>query len=532
MTIITNWSNEQILLKNICMKKGVIAEAEVGRIDEDYSLIRYLGQVFNFRDVIINNSGYPIIAVDNTTTTLYRLILEYYSKYDMKLKDILQNKDYEINHISKDKLDNRLCNLEIVTHQNNIRHSKGLEYEVVMSSKQLQMVQRKSIDSKQQIIDKAYLMRVSGLFYKAIGNNEINEKILKNAYIVINSFRYATNSMGTPEASLFATTRFPILPQLYKILPTFHTNYIEKLIYKHNQYIFKVVTDSNQKLLYRSIDRYPYIKQILSKYKILDREAPSNNIMLEFHQKIYEKNQYTVESNGDILLTISIKSSIKSRGKHKAFLILYYLGILERKANLSNNVAITIQNKKYVHIPSFIKIVPLTESHIKAINVKCKELVQLNYNSIRYFTIREAFGEEIADTLYNHNPKCKNHYYYGVRAKADIISILKKDETHFKSGFISKDKIVYEVKQLNKNRKQNGANYSKIYKSFYRFVSSLFLYNKEIKETLEQLDLTYISLTTQIIQNIKQHQKQNNIPDTTNTLKPNQKVIVLKKLIK
>ena len=517
------------------MKKGVIAEAEVGRIDEDYSLIRYLGQVFNFRDVIINNSGYPIIAVDNTTTTLYRLILEYYSKYDMKLKDILQNKDYEINHISKDKLDNRLCNLEIVTHQNNIRHSKGLEYEVVMSLKQLQMVQRKSIDSKQQIIDKAYLMRVSGLFYKAIGNNEINEKILKNAYIVINSFRYATNSMGTSKASLNAIAGVPSRLTTPKILTVFHTNFIKELIQKHNLYIFKVVTDRNLKLLYRSIDRYPYIKQILSKYKILDREVVSSNILLEFYQKIYNQNKFTIATNGDILLTISIKSSINARGKHKAFLILYYLGILQRKANISinfNHIQPINYKEKYEHTPSFIKVVALTESYLKAINVKCKELVQLNYNSIRYFTSREDFGEEIADTLYNNNKKCKSHYYYGVRAKADIISILKKDETHFKSGFISKDKIVYEVKQINKLRKQKGANYSKIYKSFYRFVSSLFLYNNEVKEILEQLDLSYINLTTQIIQNIKLYQKQNDIPNTTNTLKPNQKVIVLKKLIK
>ena len=47
-------------------------------------------------------------------------------------------------------------------------------------------------------------------------------------------------------------------------------------------------------------------------------------------------------------------------------------------------------------------------------------------------------------------------------------------------------------------------------------MSSLFLYNNEVKEILEQLDLSYINLTTQIIQNIKLYQKQNDIPNTTN----------------
>lgn len=191
MTIIENLKNENVLIKNICYKNRLVEEG-VSIIDVDYSLIRYLGQAFAFKDIVINNSGYPIIAINNTITTLYRLILEYYSKYDNKLKQILKDKKYEINHKNRDKLDNRVQNLEIVTHKNNIRHSIGKNYEVIISTKSLIEIQNKSKENKQQKIDKEYLSRQSGLWYKSMKNNAIDKKILKCSYF---SFRDVTNKI-------------------------------------------------------------------------------------------------------------------------------------------------------------------------------------------------------------------------------------------------------------------------------------------------------------------------------------------------
>lgn len=198
MTILTSIKNQMIILKTLTESKGAVAEENVGIIDVDYSLIRYLGKHLVLREVALNNCGYPIIRRnDNTITTLHRFILEYYSQYDNRLKQILLNNEFEINHKNKDKLDNRLGNLEIVTHQNNIRHSKGLEYETIITSEQLQEIQQNNLKGKQQAIDKAYLNRINGLFYKSMKNSNVDEKILKCCYF---KFKYNKISKGISKA--------------------------------------------------------------------------------------------------------------------------------------------------------------------------------------------------------------------------------------------------------------------------------------------------------------------------------------------
>lgn len=132
--------------------------------------------------------------------------------------------------------------------------------------------------------------------------------------------------------------------------------------------------------------------------------------------------------------------------------------------------------------------------------------------------------------VYNNNLKCRSSYKYQLRAKADIISILKRNEAVVLEGFITKNKIIHEVKLLNANRKQNREPYNHIKNSFSKFVSSLLLYNTDVKSLLEDEGLIYITLNTKIINNIKAYQKQQQIQDTSHLLKPNMKVIVLKTL--
>jgi len=526
MTILTNIKNEKVILKAINEIKRKVIERDVAMIDVDYSLIRYLAQQLTFTDVTLNNGGYPTVTRNNTTTTVYRLILEYYSKYDEELKQILENKKLEINHINKDKLDNRLINLEILDHQNNIRHQKGLEYETVKTSQQLQKIQEKSLKDNQQKVDKEYLKRINGLFYKAMEKGVVDEKLLKTPYCYYR-YKYVSYSTIPVKAIPKAPASVGTCPHLSQFLTYFHTNSLQKLILEHKQYIYRTITKRNLAILNRQIERYPYIKQILCKYKIVDRDKPFNNILIEFYKSIYESNHYTI-TNGDILITTSIKSNIKTVGKYKAFLIMYYLGILERKPKPRGYVA---PSQAINREPSFIKIKELSKDLFPEINVKCKELVELNYNSIRYFQIREQFGKETANLIYNNNRRCKSNYKYQLKAKDDIISILKKNEAVVLRGFITKNKIIHDVKRLNAYRQQNGENYNKINKTFSKFVSSLLLYNTEIKSLLEDEGLIYITLNTRIINNIKAYQKQNAIPDTSHNLKPNMRVIVLKKLV-
>ena len=526
MTILTNIEDEKIIVKAINEKKGKIIEQDVAIIDVDYSLIRYLAQKLTVTDVVLNNCSYPIITKNNRTTTLYRLILEFYSKYDEVLKQMLENKQLEINHINKDKQNNKIINLEILDHKNNIKHSRGLNYDVVMTSQQLQEIQQKSLKDKQQNIDKEYLKRISGLFYKAMNSDVVDEKLFKTPYCYYR-FYYIPYSKTSYKASLKATATVPPPPSTPQFLTNFHTKPIQNLILKHKQYIYKGIVQKNLTILNRSIERYPNIKQILVKYRIIDRDKPYNNILIEFYRKIYKANRYTI-SNGDILITTSIRRTIRTIGKHKAFLIMYYLGILERKSKPSSYISLNPATNRE---PSFIKINELADNLFPEINVKCKELIDLNYNSIRYFQIREQFGEETANIIYNNNAKCKSNYKYQLRAKADIISILKKNEAVILEGFITRNKIIHELKLLNAYRKQNREPYSHIKNSFSKFLSSLLLYNQDIKDILEDEGLIYITLNTNIINNIKAYQKQHRIQDTSHLLKPNMKVIVLKNFI-
>ena len=110
MNIFENINDEIIVVKAINDKKGEFTEETVAFIDCDYSLIRFLISQLSLKEITLNNWNYPVIKQGDSITLLYRLILQYYSKYDEELKKILQNKNYEINHISKNTLDNRLSN--------------------------------------------------------------------------------------------------------------------------------------------------------------------------------------------------------------------------------------------------------------------------------------------------------------------------------------------------------------------------------------------------------------------------------------
>ena len=188
MIVITNIENKVVMLqKLICNGSKYmyrkLQEKNVGIIDTDYSLLRYLGKETTYRTININRSGYPTITrEDNTTTTLGRFILEYYSRYDEHLKQILNNADFEINHKNRNKLDNRIENLEIVTHSDNVKHVYGTSYNVAYSTEQLKQLQEQNLQQKQQVIDEKYLKRMSCLFYKFMKNNTLDIALLKCCY--------------------------------------------------------------------------------------------------------------------------------------------------------------------------------------------------------------------------------------------------------------------------------------------------------------------------------------------------------------
>ena len=231
MNIFENINDEIIVVKAINEKKGEFTEETVAFLDCDYSLIRFLSSQLLLKEVTLNNWNYPVIKQGDSITLLYRLILQYYSKYDEELKRILQDKNYEINHISKNTLDNRLSNLDIVTHQNNIRHSKGLKYQTIMSSQHLQEIQQKSLKDKQQKADENYLTRMSGIFYTNMKENAIDNKTLKSCYL---KFRYSLDDISILSPNSITNKE---LDKLYipEILSLFPTNSIKSLLLQNKK---------------------------------------------------------------------------------------------------------------------------------------------------------------------------------------------------------------------------------------------------------------------------------------------------------
>lgn len=543
MLIIENVEDKVILLKTlICREVKSFdkkpREINVGIIDVDFSLIRYLGQATEINDININNCGYVIIKRDNdTTTTLGRFILEYYSKYDDRLKEILKNKEYEINHINKDKLDNRIENLEIVTHQDNIRHSKGLNYDIIYKSEDLKLLQEMNKKEKKQEIDKQYLNRISGLFFKLYNSYMENKeckldiKILKCCYL---KFKNNKTKSNIKEQNIRESKKLTTLKQ-YKLMSYFYTNFIKEILQKKKQYIYKKVVGNNIILLNKYIERYPTLKNIFKKYKIMDKEfkeqlkfdkSNSRNILIDFFTDIYNFNWYVIE-NGNILLTVNIRNFINVKGKYKAFLTLYLLGLLKRQNDISKPN--TISNR-LVHTPSFIHIPFYTDELLKQANNIAKDLLSLNLNKFTYFLIRQEFGEEIADSIYK-NKKSKSNYKYGLRAKEEILEFISTDKEILNFGFMKVEEIFEHIQGLNVQRQIRGEDYNKICNGFINFIKSLLLYNTDTKKRLDELGFTYISLNSKIIENIKKYQKEQGF-NFSISLKPKEKVIVMKKLIR
>lgn len=140
--------------------------------------------------------------------------------------------------------------------------------------------------------------------------------------------------------------------------------------------------------------------------------------------------------------------------------------------------------------------------------------------------LEKIFGLEVAEKVFR-NQRFKARYQYDTRAKNDIINFLKTDKDIYSQGFITKEEIFEQIQAINTQRMIKDEPHNKIYKSFNSYITSLLLYDPDIKTILEDLGLAYVSLNSKTIQNIQKHQG-----SFSTDLKPKMKVIVLKKLLK
>lgn len=138
MTAIVNIANEIVLLVDMKLIKAI------GIIDLDYGLIKYLLKILSEYSISVDRHKY--LHIENRldgATLVHRIILEYYAKYDKKLRQALEDNKLEVNHIDKNVWNNKLENLEIVTKADNLKHRYNKDYEVYLTSSYICEIQEK-----------------------------------------------------------------------------------------------------------------------------------------------------------------------------------------------------------------------------------------------------------------------------------------------------------------------------------------------------------------------------------------------------
>ncbi len=488
--------------------KLVMQEDCYSRIDEDYSLIRYLCEETRYRDIRSGRNYITIKREDKTTTTIGRFILEYYADFDCKLESVINNDKYQINHINKDVTDNRLANLEIVTKRGNELHKNGKPYEdeIIMISSELQAIQKAKMEDKKHNIDKEFMKRKSGIFHKHIKENRVSLELIKYLYL---DFKYVTSHSQKKEHS--HTTRSNnsgtdrnIGGQIF--LSGNHTNYINKLVNFHREYIYITIMYDNLILLNKFQSRYKYLDEVLTSSKINDRQnikkstlqeqMNSKTILSDLFDYLHFSNRYTINDD-NILAIVNIKAIFSTKGRYNAFRVAYILGLLNRrkptgkKRNLRQRevkVRATGEIKMQVienHDASYISIPVYTEDLLKEANRKAKIIADLD--KITYFIVREVFGEEMANAVYVGKKEKRDYEKYGLMAKEDVIWFLRTNLDIHSRGYIFLEEIIEELDRLNTQRKAQGQPYSKIFDSFIKFVRSLLLYNPDVKAVMKEL---------------------------------------------
>lgn len=187
---------------NLMGKVIVLFDIEQGKvmslIEKDYGLIRYILKTLRRFVVSQTKDGYLMFENKPEEVYLHRIILQYYAKYDDKLRSILSNtSEYEVNHKNKNKWDNRLENLEMVTKLGNQLHKKNQKYddEIVMSTEEILEIKAKNVKEK----DRKFLEKVSNFSWKVLNEVNLNwsndKKVFDNLYIRFNNKNIPTTKI-------------------------------------------------------------------------------------------------------------------------------------------------------------------------------------------------------------------------------------------------------------------------------------------------------------------------------------------------
>ena len=266
-------------------------------IDNEPGLIKHLLEIFEFYE-LTNTNGYLKFENRNNEVYLHRIIINYYSKFNNKLSEIVNSK-YEINHKNFNKWDNRLENLELVTRKGNECHKRGLNYnnEVIMTSEELVNIQNDREKKRQYYMNKKFLKKCS----------ELNKNIGKVNMYALYRFLYVIFNNVNECETLLVKKRSNINSlkcMMSDELLSFINAQNNRLVDMYDRYRAITIMRKNRELLLYYYDNVKCFKELCDKYLTVDNVVWLFNF---FCNKGSPKYYYTFYKN-QLCFTFSINS--------------------------------------------------------------------------------------------------------------------------------------------------------------------------------------------------------------------------------
>lgn len=524
MDFIVNLMGKFIVLFDMEKRKAM------SLIEKDYGLIRYILKILRKYVVSKTKDGYLIFENKPGEVYLHRIIMEYYAQFDDKLYSILNNtEEYQVNHKNKNKWDNRLENLEMVTKLGNQLHKRNKKYdsEIVVSTEELLKI-KDTTDEK----DRKYLEKVSNRNLKILNQEYLNEendkKIYDNVYIRFNNKIIRTTKMTKNIIDINTFMDFNnIILECIKSTNLNKSTNLYQLILDYKYYKCKNIIKNNFRLINKYYSKNKHFKTLLNKYKLLDLDKKldlNNNILVDLYNYMYKNPTQITFYKNQLFLSIPAQHFLVAHGKYKSLKVLYLLGLLKRQS---------VQFDLLSHTVSAFLVPEYTEDLFSStVLPRTEELIDMNLSKITYTILARNFNFETADLVFR-NSSLKTKALNDFNTIDDIITVLSSSNALKEKveiyGFITTNDIRYQLQVLNEDRKNKGLPFRQILDSDTAFVTSMVRNITEIRDLLNELGLKYVKLNQDTIKKIKKYQRQNKIEDVTLTL--NQSKIVLKKLI-
>lgn len=531
----------------------------VGLIENDFGLIKFLMKILRRYTVSVDKNGYLKFENKRGEVYLHRIIMEYYAQFDDKLFTILNNtSEYEVNHKNKNKWDNRLENLEMVTKSGNQKHSKGLKYddEIVMSTEEIIEIKNRLMKQKQYQADKKYLEKVSATNKEILGSRSIHwfndSRLYDNAYIKFSNKSKHTIQIPSNTIYINTLTSFNKIIFIY-LKNTFYTTNFTKDIIKdininYDIYRCRNICRNNIKLLLKYYNKSSTFKKLCNKYRLINNVVKPNkpkknnkplnydnyynikklnyNILMDLYCNLIPGPLLYTFYKNELFISVSLEHIIYTYKKYNSFKVLYYVELLIRQEvpfNPITHTASAFLIPEYTDDLFTFTVLPLAT-----------RLYEQDLTKITHTIIAKNDGLEKAQKVYR-NSISKKKTAEDFISIEDIKTVLLSSTIRNKIttyGFITVKDIRKQLQLLNEERRKQGLIFREIDENDESFITGIVRNATEIKEVLKELKIEYTILTNKTREKIKQYQLLQEIEQITIIgLNLNARLIALKNLI-